>query len=135
MSLKLNEGEKTVLVLQGGGALGAYQAGAYEALSEAGNEPSWIAGISIGAINGAIIAGNRKENRVSNLRAFWETTSSSLLARTPFGETNIRGMMNEVAANWAMAFGIDGFFKPRFPELLFGGLTQPDEVSFYDTSP
>ncbi|WP_339763251.1 patatin-like phospholipase family protein [uncultured Hoeflea sp.] len=135
MSVTFVEKEKTVLVLQGGGALGAYQAGAYEALSEAGYEPSWIAGISIGAINGAIIAGNVKENRVSKLRAFWETTSSSLLARTPFAEDKTRSMMNEVAANWGMVFGIVGFFKPRLPYLLFGGDCKPDEVSFYDTSP
>lgn len=135
MPLKLLENEEAVLVLQGGGALGAYQAGAYEALSEAGYEPSWIAGISIGAINGAIIAGNQKQNRVSRLREFWEMTSSSLLARTPFGETGMRSLMNEAAANWGMAFGIDGFFKPRLPCLPFGGPSQPEEVSFYDTSP
>ncbi len=135
MSLKLVENEKIVLVLQGGGALGAYQAGAYEALSEAGYEPAWIAGISIGAINGAIIAGNLKEHRVLKLRAFWETISSSLLARAPFAENMTRSMMNEAAANWGMAFGIDGFFKPRFPHLSFGGDCKPEEVSFYDTSP
>src|SRR5271170_4641725 len=66
-SFMLLPGEKVVLVLQGGGALGAYQAGAYQALSEAGIEPDWIAGISIGAINGAIIAGNQPENRVDRL--------------------------------------------------------------------
>jgi len=63
-------GEKMVLVLQGGGALGAYQAGAFEALTEAGLEPDGIAGISIGAINGAIIAGNKPENRIARLREF-----------------------------------------------------------------
>lgn len=135
MSSKLVENEKTVLVLQGGGALGAYQAGAYEALSEAGYEPSWVAGISIGAINGAIIAGNKKENRVPKLRQFWEMTSSSLLARTPFAENETRRLMNEAAANWGMAFGIDGFFKPRLPYLPFGGFSLPEDVSFYDTSP
>ncbi len=135
MSSKLLENERTVLVLQGGGALGAYQAGAYEALSEAGYEPAWIAGISIGAINGAIIAGNVRQNRVPRLRQFWEMTSSSLLARTPFGETRSRSLMNEAAADWGMAFGINGFFKPRIPCLLFGGHSLPEEVSFYDTSP
>src|SRR5580692_7212747 len=63
--------EVVALVLQGGGALGAYQAGVYEALSEAGIHPNWIAGISIGAINAAIIAGNAPEARVDRLRAFW----------------------------------------------------------------
>src|ERR1700756_3092036 len=64
--------ETTALLLQGGGALGAYQAGVYEALAEAGIEPGWIAGISIGAVNGAIIAGNAPKARVGQLRAFWE---------------------------------------------------------------
>ena len=63
--------EVVALVLQGGGALGAYQAGVYEALSEAGVEPNWIAGISIGAINAAIIAGNPPDTRVDRLREFW----------------------------------------------------------------
>ena len=72
--------EKTVLVLQGGGALGAYQAGAYEALCNAGYMPSWVAGISIGAVNSAIIAGNPPERRVERLREFWERVSSRLLA-------------------------------------------------------
>ena len=68
---------QVVLVLQGGGALGAYQAGVYEALHEANIEPDWIVGTSIGAINGALIAGNAPENRVARLRQFWEMASSS----------------------------------------------------------
>src|ERR1700686_4009945 len=63
--------ERVVLALQGGGALGAYQAGVYEALAESGIQPDWIAGISIGAINAAIIAGNPKNSRVECLREFW----------------------------------------------------------------
>src|SRR4026209_1892202 len=66
-------GQQTVLVLQGGGALGAYQAGVYEALMEGGVEPDWVIGTSIGAINGALVAGNRPENRVAKLREFWES--------------------------------------------------------------
>ena len=76
--MTLLPGEKLVLVLQGGGALGAYQAGAYEALAEAGLEPEWVAGISIGAVNGAIIAGNRPEDRVDKLREFWEGVSDGV---------------------------------------------------------
>jgi NTE family protein len=64
--------ECVALVLQGGGALGAYQAGVYEALAEADVPPDWIAGVSIGAINGALIAGNPPETRVERLRSFWE---------------------------------------------------------------
>src|ERR1700719_2333070 len=63
--------ERVALVLQGGGALGAYQAGVYEALAEAGIHPDWIAGVSIGAINGAIIAGNPPKSRIDRLREFW----------------------------------------------------------------
>src|SRR5262249_1171738 len=70
--------EKLVLVLQGGGALGAYQAGAYEALDEAGLLPDWVAGISIGAVNAAIIAGNAPHARIGRLRTFWEQASSWL---------------------------------------------------------
>ena len=69
--------EKEVLALQGGGALGAYQAGAYEALCDAGHVPCWVAGTSIGAINAAIIAGNPPDRRVPRLREFWERVSSS----------------------------------------------------------
>src|SRR5690349_21894404 len=69
--------ESVALVLQGGGALGAYQAGVYEALLEHGVEPTWISGISIGAINSAIIAGNPAETRVDKLRQFWELVSDN----------------------------------------------------------
>ena len=64
-----------VLVLQGGGALGSYQAGAYQALCHVDFEPAWIAGVSIGAINAAIIAGNEREKRVDRLKEFWQTVS------------------------------------------------------------
>src|SRR5712692_9767446 len=68
--------EQVVLVLQGGGALGAYQAGVYEALMEGGIEPDWVIGTSIGAINGALIAGNEPQNRVARLREFWESVAN-----------------------------------------------------------
>ncbi|NBS98267.1 MAG: patatin-like phospholipase family protein, partial [Betaproteobacteria bacterium] len=65
--------EFIALVFQGGGALGSYQAGVFEGLSEAGIEPNWMSGVSIGAINASIIAGNKPENRVAKLKEFWET--------------------------------------------------------------
>ena len=71
--------ERIALLLQGGGALGAYQAGVYQVLAETGLHPDWVAGISIGAINSALIAGNPPEQRVERLRAFWETVSASPL--------------------------------------------------------
>src|ERR1700747_2408140 len=69
--------EQTVLLLQGGGALGSYQAGVYQALSEANLHPDWVAGISIGAVNSALIAGSPQEKRVERLREFWEAVSTS----------------------------------------------------------
>lgn len=126
---------KTVLVLQGGGALGAYQAGAYEALAEAGFEPDWVAGISIGAINGALIAGNRQALRVERLRAFWEKVSSRLQGSIPFWEEMARPFFNEASANLAASFGIPGFFAPRIPPAPFQPNGTPEAISYYDTAP
>src|SRR6185503_8261302 len=86
--------EIMVLVLQGGGALGAYQAGAYDALHRAGYQPGWLAGVSIGAINSAIIAGNLPEKRVPRLREFWETVSSSLMGEPPLPSKPARTFFN-----------------------------------------
>ena len=87
-----------MLVLQGGGALGAYQAGAYEALCEAGHTPSWVAGISIGSVNAAIIAGNPPEKRAERLREFWDRVSSWLLGRPLANDDNSRRLFNETSA-------------------------------------
>ncbi|HWU63516.1 MAG TPA: patatin-like phospholipase family protein [Ensifer sp.] len=126
--------DKKIIVFQGGGALGAYQAGAYEALHEAGIRPEWIAGISIGAINSAIIAGSPEEKRVENLRRFWELVTSG--PRTiPIGEEPLlRRFFNEFSASWAATFGVKGFYKPQLPDPMafFGGLAP---IAFYDTSP
>src|SRR5271156_1586631 len=79
--------DRVALVLQGGGALGAYQGGVYQALHEEGLEPDWLAGVSIGAINSAIIAGNPRERRLERLREFWETiTSRRVWSFTPDGD-------------------------------------------------
>ncbi len=127
--------ELNVLVLQGGGALGAYQAGAYEALAEAGFLPDWVAGISIGAINGAIIAGNRPEDRVAKLRLFWDKVSSGLQGAIPAFEDYLRPFFNETSANLAATFGVPGFFKPRFPSAYFQPKGTAEAISLYDTSP
>ena len=127
-------GEKTVLVLQGGGALGAYQAGAYEALAEANLTPDWVAGISIGAINGAIIAGNMPDLRVPRLRAFWERVSAGLLGKV-FGNPDARSFFNEASAALVSTFGVPGFFSPRFPPALFMPAGTPEAISLYDTTP
>jgi NTE family protein len=101
--------EVVSLVLQGGGALGAYQAGVYEALAEAGIYPNWIAGISIGAINAAIIAGNSPASRVDRLREFWtQVTSGSRWPWFEFGPSNgdhVRNLMNVASANLALTRG------------------------------
>lgn len=119
--------KKIGLVLQGGGALGSYQAGVYEALTEADYLPDWVAGISIGAINGAIIAGNPPEKRVENLRAFWETISANQpgLSALPLPDTVRRGWH----AARALLFGQPGFFAPRQALEWLGS-----PVSFYDTA-
>jgi NTE family protein len=130
-----NQGEKTVLVLQGGGALGAYQAGAYEALHAADLSPDWIAGISIGAINAAIIAGNPPERRVERLRTFWRTVSSRLTLSPPSGDVITRKMFNEASAALVASTGAPGFFEPRIPPAVLMPSGTVEAISLYDTSP
>jgi NTE family protein len=132
--------ECVTLLLQGGGALGAYQGGVYEALAEANIHPDWVAGISIGAINAAIIAGNPPNCRVDRLREFWTRVTSS--ARwdwpgNPFGDLarsdDTRNLLNQMSANFAAACGATGFFSARagMPWLQPGGTL--GATSFYDT--
>ncbi len=130
-----NFNEKKVLVLQGGGALGAYQAGAYEALSSAGYDPEWVSGISIGAINAAIIAGNPPERRVGRLRTFWNLVSSNLVAQPLATDINSRKLFNETSAALVASTGAPGFFEPRFPPAIFRLPGSPEAISIYDTSP
>jgi NTE family protein len=127
--------ERTVLVLQGGGALGAYQAGAYEALAEAGQAPDWVAGISIGAVNAAIIAGNTPDNRVPRLRAFWEKVSSQLQAGPLFDGTDPRELFNYMSAAYVSTLGVPGFFEPRFPPAPMMPRGSPAALSVYDSAP
>ena len=131
--------ESVVLVLQGGGALGAYQAGVYEALAERGIEPTWISGISIGAINSAIIAGNPAADRVAKLRSFWELVSAGTAA-WPGLWTEIwrgdaaRGIANQFAAGGVAMNGVAGFFTPRYPPPPFQPNGTPAATSWYDTA-
>jgi NTE family protein len=111
---------RKALVLQGGGALGAYQAGVYAGVYEKHKALDWVAGVSIGAINAALIAGNSPDMRVSRLREFWGDRARSLF--------------NQWSANSAAMFGVPGFFTPRRdPSLLLGGAAPV--LSYYDTSP
>src|SRR3954468_17188815 len=123
-----------VLVLQGGGALGAYQVGAFEALCACHFAPQWVAGISIGAINAALIAGNTPENRHRRLDQFWAKVSSQ--AVWPFfAAPGTDTAVNEWNAGAIMLAGVPGFFKPRFPPLPFQPADDLASLSFYDTAP
>ena len=104
-----------VLVLQGGGALGSYQAGAYQALCHHDFEPEWIAGISIGAINAAIIAGNERDKRVERLKEFWDMVSQPVSWSPIVQGDRARSLFNETSAAIIATFGVPGFFTPRFP--------------------
>jgi NTE family protein len=131
----LTTGEKVVLVFQGGGALGAYQAGAYEALAELGYQPDWVAGISIGAINAALIAGNPADRRVGRLRDFWENVSSRLLGEPMVPGSDARSVFNEVSAAMVSSAGVPGFFAPRIPPAFLMPPGSPEATSIYDTAP
>lgn len=127
--------DHTVLVLQGGGALGAYQAGVYEGMAEQGIAPDWVTGVSIGAINGALIAGNPVERRLERLREFWNRVSSGT---PPFALAQfdpLRMGLNRLSALTAAAFGVPGFFFPRMPPAFFALDGTPEALSVYDTSP
>jgi NTE family protein len=126
---------RRVLVLQGGGALGSYQAGAYQALCHADFEPDWIAGISIGAINAAIIAGNPPEKRVARLKEFWETVSSPVSWNPVGSDHGGRSLFNETSAALVATFGVPGFFTPRFPPAPLWPQGSPQSQSYYDTAP
>ena len=128
--------DQTVLVLQGGGALGAYQAGVYEVLRQHEMEPDWVAGISIGAVNAAIIAGNAPQDRITALRGFWEGLGSDYpgegLARgrgaAELGYRQWSGLMSVMA-------GVPGFYRPWFLPPWFNRPGTPEATSFYDTAP
>src|SRR5262245_58279204 len=132
--------ERIALVLQGGGALGAYQGGVYQALAEANLHPDWVAGISIGAINSALIAGNPPEKRVERLREFWETVSDSPVGIPYFPEVKLEDefahrMVNQLRSFSILLFGAPSFFKPRLPPPYLYPSVRTEALSFYDTTP
>ena len=123
------------LVLQGGGALGAYQGGVYQAMHEAGLEPDTVAGVSIGAINAAIIAGNIRENRLPRLREFWETiTDRSTGLIPPIGD-DARKAANSWSSWLTTLLGQPGFFKPNTMNAWLSPRGSKDAIAFYDTTP
>ncbi len=129
----LSEFGQLVLVLQGGGALGAYQAGVYQALHESGVEPGWVIGTSIGAINASLIAGNKPEHRLAKLEEFWDRVGNNPILEAA---ANVAGI-GRAWANWlTLTTGISGFFKPN--PLAFLGLQVPlpvDAAGYYSTHP
>jgi len=131
--------EQIALLLQGGGALGAYQAGAYEALAEADLHPDWVAGISIGAINSAIIAGNPPQRRVDALREFWHAVSASPLGIPYFRQLEFSDdqhqLLNQARALNILFFGAPNFFVPRLPPPTIWPPGSCDKASYYDNTP
>ena len=127
--------ERVALVLQGGGALGAYQAGVYQAMHEADIEPDWVSGVSIGAINAAIIAGNPPHRRLRQLRAFWEQiTERKIWPFTPDGDI-FRKARNTTSSMMTMLSGQPGFFAPRIPNPWFSLTGAQTATSYYDSAP
>ncbi len=136
--------ETVALVLQGGGALGSYQAGVYQGLHEAGIEPNWFAGISIGALNAAILGGNPPEKRLERLNEFWDTICQSALfpaftlgseVASLLGDGDMRTLAGAWSSMRAIVEGQRGFFVPRVPMPFLNTATGPVASSFYDTAP
>ncbi|KRE05948.1 hypothetical protein ASE63_06460 [Bosea sp. Root381] len=137
--------ERIALLLQGGGALGSYQAGVYQALAEAGLHPDWVAGISIGAINSALIAGNPPEKRVEALRTFWEAVTapppglpamiSSMIGAVPVSNDLAHGWLNQTQAFATLMGGAPDFFSPRLVPPFLSLPGTPSAESFYDVRP
>jgi NTE family protein len=127
--------DQVALVLQGGGALGAYQAGVYEALDDAAIQIDWVAGISIGAANAAIIAGNPPERRVGRLREFWHGLTSGLPTFPLWPGTAMREAVHVLSAGWVASAGVPGFFAPRAVPPTLAPAGSPEALSFYDSTP
>jgi NTE family protein len=123
------------LVLQGGGALGAYQAGTYDALCTQYRESTWVAGTSIGAINAALICGNQSRARVARLREFWDLVSSSVWLPTLASTGAAREVLNEGSVAQVMMFGVPGFFVPRFPPPPYQPRGTSEAISYCNTAP
>ena len=127
--------DRVALVLQGGGALGAFQAGVYQAMQEAGIEPDWVSGVSIGAVNAAIIAGNPPSRRLRQLRTFWELiTERQIWPFTPDGDV-FRKARNATSCWLTLVSGQPGFFEPRFPTPWMSFTGAQTATSYYDSAP
>lgn len=127
--------DQVALILQGGGALGSYQAGVYEQLMALDVELDWVAGISIGAVNAAIIAGNKRSECVGKLQTFWEMMSGWIPEMLPGGGGEFRELAHVLSAGVVTTFGVPGFFKPHLINPYFAPQGTPSAISFYDTTP
>jgi len=143
---KARRHERVALVLQGGGALGAYQAGVYQELSGTAYRLDWIAGVSIGAINAALIAGNPPERRIERLSEFWHLLSSGMglladnLSASPWLKTSEqmaqpRSAFNQFSAWWSAMLGIPEFYRPRMLPAWLHPEGTPGALGIYDTAP
>lgn len=126
--------DMSVFVLQGGGALGSYQVGVMEGLSNRGCKPDWIIGTSIGAINAAIIAGNKPEDRINKLKEFWKIIETPAISFPTLPYTHIRKLQNFWSSYWTMCFGQPGFFTPSMMNAFQQFERTPDKIGFYDTA-
>jgi NTE family protein len=131
--------ERIALILSGGGALGSYQAGVYQALAERNLHPDWVSGISIGAVNAALIAGNPPERRVDRLREFWETVSGPPSGVRYFAgfkiHDSLRRLVNHGRSLDVLLAGVPGFYKLRVPPPYFHRYTSLENLSYYDITP
>ena len=127
--------DTVALVLQGGGALGSYQAGVIEGLADSEIEIDWIAGISIGAINAVLVAGNPPEYRVDRLRAVWEKVTSALPSFAFIPDDRVREMIHEWSAGYVALAGVPGFFTPRLLSPLLAVPGSCEATSYYDSAP
>jgi NTE family protein len=127
--------EHSILALQGGGALGAYQAGVYDGLAECGIQIDWVTGVSVGAINAALIAGNAAPARVDRLAEFWDMVSSASPLIPPASFDLFRPSMNRLSANVAATFGVPGLFAPRIPPAYLASDGSIEALSVYDSAP
>jgi NTE family protein len=127
--------DRVALVLQGGGALGAYQAGVFHALDEHDLMPDWVVGTSIGAINAAIIAGNDKATRLPRLKEFWERVSHKDSVDMQKIPDQARRFNINLSTFDTITRGVPGFFSPRmFNPFAAGMAVDPEQASFYDTT-
>ncbi|WP_375758812.1 patatin-like phospholipase family protein [Corallococcus exercitus] len=126
---------QVIVVFQGGGALGAYHVGAYQALEEAGLHPDWVSGISIGAFTAALVAGNRPEKRLERLEAFWREVSWPGTEWGSLLKGHLRQLFNLGSHMTSLLFGQPGFYSPRMVPPMLALPGSPEALSFYSTRP